>query len=70
MTFSELLQQSGMTIAKFSKYFNIPYRTVQSWNLGERQCPSYLMELIRYKLEKEGLIALCQQMSPNISKCH
>ncbi len=56
MTIKELRQAAGMNIAQFAKFFGIPYRTVQSWDLGDRQCPSYLIDLIQYKLEKEGLI--------------
>lgn len=53
MEFKELLDRSGMTTTAFSEYFNIPYRTVQSWKLGERKCPPYLLELMKYKLDKE-----------------
>lgn len=54
MTFKELRQQSGMNLKKFSEYFDIPYRTVQNWEGGQRQCPEYLMDLMEYKLKKES----------------
>lgn len=44
-----------MTQKAFSEYFGIPKRTIENWENGQRQCPSYLVELIRYKIEKEGL---------------
>jgi len=56
MTIKELKEQSGMNITQFSKYFEIPYRTVQSWLLGDRQCPDYLIKLMHYKLVAEGKI--------------
>ena len=56
MTFEELLKASGMNIARFSEYFEIPYRTVQNWKLGLRECPEYLIKLIEYKLTKEGVL--------------
>ena len=56
MTFSELLQNSGMKLTEFCKYFNIPYRTAQHWKAGSRECPSYLLTLMTYKLEKEEKI--------------
>lgn len=61
MTFKELREQSGMTRTQFAEYFEIPYRTVQSWELhGEskegRKCPDYLLKLMEYKLKNEGLI--------------
>ena len=54
MTFKELLQQSGMSRTQFSTYFDIPYRTIQNWELELRKCPEYLLKLMQYKLEKEG----------------
>lgn len=54
MTIIDVLSRSGLTLVEFSKMFNIPYRTVQSWKLGQRNCPEYLKELIIYKLKKEG----------------
>lgn len=53
MTFKEVRLQSGMTMMQFSKYFKIPYRTVQDWEYEKRKCPSYLLYLIEYKLNKE-----------------
>lgn len=59
MTFKELREQSGMTRSQFAEYFEIPYRTIQSWELhGEskegRKCPDYLMNLMKYKLDAEN----------------
>ena len=56
MTFKELRDLSGMTRNQFCEYFGIPYRTVQSWELGDRVCPEYLLVLMEYKLMNEGLI--------------
>lgn len=54
MTFKELREASGMSRKQFSEYFNIPYRTVQNWELEVRECPSYLMDLMKYKLDNEN----------------
>ena len=56
MTFKELRIHSGMNLTQFSKYFDIPYRTVQDWEGERRTCPSYLLKLIQYKLEVEKCI--------------
>jgi DNA-binding transcriptional regulator YiaG len=56
MTIQELFAESGMNQTEFAGYFDIPRRTVQNWVLGLRQCPEYLVELMRYKLEKEKII--------------
>ena len=53
MTFKELRENSGMTRPQFAEYFGIPYRTVQNWELGSRPCPTYLLELMKYKLDNE-----------------
>jgi DNA-binding transcriptional regulator YiaG len=55
MTFKDLRQQSGMSRTEFAEYFGIPYRTVQSWELGDRKCPQYLLDLMEYKLDREGI---------------
>ena len=52
----ELRNSSGMSRKEFCEYFHIPYRTVQDWELGQRKMPDYLLHLIAYKLEIEGLI--------------
>ena len=56
MNFKELRKLSGMTLAEFAKYFDISYRTVASWESGERNCPTHLLKLMEYKLKKEGII--------------
>ena len=56
MTFKELRERSGMTRQEFMEFFGIPYRTVQSWELGDRSCPKYVLDLMEYKLRKENII--------------
>ena len=51
--FKEIREASGMSQVQFSREFNIPVRTIQSWEYGERKCPEYLLQLIQYKLENE-----------------
>lgn len=56
MTIKELRQQTGLTQTAFAKYFEIPLRTVQDWEAGKRKPNEYLVKLMQYKLEKEGVI--------------
>lgn len=56
MTIKELRTASGMDRKDFAEHFNIPYRTLQNWELGTRECPEYLLDLIEYKLRNEKLI--------------
>ena len=53
MTVKELREQSRMTQAEFSKFLNIPIRTIQEWEQGRRTPPDYVVELIRYKVEAD-----------------
>ena len=56
MTIKEMRTASGMTQKAFSGYFGFSKRAVEDWEGGKRVCPPYLLDLIRYKLEREGLI--------------
>ena len=51
----ELRKQTGMNRREFAEYFGIPYRTVQDWELGNRQMPEYLYRLMAYKVAVEDL---------------
>ena len=55
MTIKSLRQSTGMTKKAFADYFEIPQRTIQNWEGGQRECPPYLEKLIAYKIEKENL---------------
>ena len=52
----ELRDSTGMTRREFCEYFEIPYRTVQDWELGNRKMPEYLFRLMEYKLQMEKMI--------------
>ena len=54
--FSELRQASGMSQRKFADYFGIPRRTIENWDSEVNICPTYTLELMKYKLVKEGII--------------
>lgn len=64
MAIKDLRSRSGMSRKEFADYFSIPYRTLQNWELNIRECPEYLLELIEYKLTKEGF--LCEAATVNI----
>ncbi len=50
-----LKDESGMNWKQFAEYFQIPYRTVQDWERGNRRMPDYLLRLMEYKLKIETL---------------
>ena len=50
----ELRYSTGMNRREFAEYFEIPYRTVQEWELGNRKMPEYLLRLMAYKVRIEN----------------
>ena len=51
--FKSIRQASGMNLKQFSEFFEVPYHTIQNWEVGRRQCPPYLLKLMEYKLKHE-----------------
>jgi len=51
----ELRKSTGMNRREFCAYFEIPYRTVTDWELGNRTMPDYLLRLMAYKVKMENL---------------
>jgi len=51
----ELRKSTGMNRKEFCEYFEIPYRTVTDWELGNRTMPEYLLRLMEYKVRMEKL---------------
>lgn len=53
---TELRESTGMNRKEFCAYFQIPYRTVTEWELGNRRAPEYVLRLLEYYIRNEGLI--------------
>lgn len=53
MSMREMVKASGRSQTAFAKGACIPYRTMQGWCLGERECPVYVRFLLA---EHYGLI--------------
>lgn len=56
MTIKEIRKAAGMTQKEFAEYFGMSKRNVENWEGGTNKCPPYLLALIKYKLQKEGLL--------------
>ncbi len=56
MTIRELRDLSGKTQHDFADFLEIPFRSIQNWEGGQRNAPEYVVKLIEYKLIKEGII--------------
>lgn len=61
----ELRRRAAMTQKEFSNYLKIPFRTIQNWELETRKPPEYVVDLIEYKLVKEGLQERWVDYGPN-----
>jgi len=51
----ELRKRTGMNRKQFCEYFQVPYRTMTDWELGNRTMPDYLFRLMAYKVKIEKL---------------
>lgn len=47
----ELRIKYNLTQKQLSEVTGIPVRTIQNWEGGQRKCPEYIIELIKFKLE-------------------
>jgi len=52
----ELRKSTGLNRKEFCEYFDIPYRTMTDWELGNRTMPDYLLRLMVYKVKMERMI--------------
>ena len=53
MGIKELRAKTGMTQTEFGKWLGIPMRTIQNWENGQRSAPSYVVELIAFRIEHD-----------------
>jgi transcriptional regulator with XRE-family HTH domain len=53
MEIKEIRSMTGLNKKQFSERYNIPYRTIQGWELGERDCPAYVKELLEFKVSAD-----------------
>lgn len=61
MTIKELRTAAGMTQKAFGEYFGIPKRNIEDWENDRAECKKYLLDLMQYKLEHEGLIPIIRE---------
>ena len=46
-----------MNRTEFSRYVDIPLRTLEEWEAGRRQMPDYVLRLLAYYTKMERLLA-------------
>lgn len=47
----------GMNRTEFSRYMDIPLRTLEEWEAGRRRMPDYVLRLITYYVKTQRLLA-------------
>lgn len=50
---SNLRKDTGLTQSAFADEYNIPIGTLRDWEQGRRECPDYVIELLKFKIEHE-----------------
>lgn len=48
-------EATGLSQSEFAGHLEIPVRTLQQWEQGRRNLPDYVLKLILFKLETDGL---------------
>lgn len=56
MTIKEMRAATGLSQVKFAEHLGIPRRTIENWESGVNACPSYVKDLIQFRLVAEGMI--------------
>ena len=56
VTVKDLRKQAGMSRKDFCNSFEIPYRTLQSWELGEREMSDFSKRLLAYVIKTSELV--------------
>lgn len=46
MTIKEIRKHTGLSQVKFAEYYNIPRRTIEAWESGNREPADYLVSLL------------------------
>lgn len=53
---ADLRKLTGLSRIAFSKHYGIPIRTVEFWEWGQRNCPSYVENFLE-RIVKEDVAA-------------
>lgn len=54
MTIKEARESKGMSRKEVCEWLDIPYRTLQNWEVGCRECPEWAERLIVEKILRDG----------------
>lgn len=51
MNIKEIRDKTGLSQAEFAKAYNIPKRTIENWEQGQREAPIYVIELLDHAIK-------------------
>ena len=54
-TIREIRETAKLSRAEFCEALNIPRRTLEKWEIGERSCPPYVVDLIAYRVQHDPM---------------
>lgn len=49
----EIRSRTGLTQARFAEKYGIPKRTLESWEMGTREPPRYVLRLLERAVKKD-----------------
>ena len=49
----EIRAKTGLSQAQFAAAYGIPQRTIENWESGVRKPPEYVINLLRYRVDKQ-----------------
>lgn len=55
MKIKEIRNASGLTQEAFARKYNIPKRTLEGWEAGKRNPPSYVLNLLERVVEQDKI---------------
>lgn len=56
-TLKGIREMLGMNRTEFSKYMEIPLRTLEEWEAGRRKMPDYVLRLIAYYVKMQQVLS-------------
>ena len=55
-TLKRIREMLGMNRKEFSRYMEIPLRTIEEWEAGRRKMPEYVLRLITYYVKVQQVL--------------
>lgn len=53
MTIKEIRKLTGLTQKQFAEKYHINFSNIRNWEIGHRNCPEYVMELLEFKVRED-----------------